>query len=179
MSTIKTKGYEIEFKPTTNSFSRRAMQFKNNILSTLKKFGLTDDDCEISMEKLAIKRSKAFVEWYMEGYRLYYSYNKCNKFVDNLYVVSKVLETAVNEVLNNRISIEEFCTKFEEDENIEEKRKNARKLLGVEEDSINMEEINKNFKDLARKAHPDVEGGCVEKFKEINSAHKILKRELE
>ena len=60
----------------------------------------------------------------------------------------------------------------------DEDRAKARETLGIEKDALDMEAINKKYKEMARQAHPDMEGGCVEKFKEINNAHKILKREL-
>jgi hypothetical protein len=31
---------------------------------------------------------------------------------------------------------------------------------------------------MAKSAHPDVSGGSTEKFKAVNGAHKMLKREL-
>ena len=39
--------------------------------------------------------------------------------------------------------------------------------------------INKKYKVLAKEHHPDMPMGSTEKFKEINNAHKTLKRELE
>jgi thioredoxin reductase (NADPH) len=45
------------------------------------------------------------------------------------------------------------------------------------EQTPNIEVINKSYKLLAKQAHPDL-GGDLEKFKEINNAHKMLKREL-
>jgi len=39
--------------------------------------------------------------------------------------------------------------------------------------------ISKKYKDLAKKLHPDMETGDIDKFKAINRAHKMLKRELE
>ena len=73
----------------------------------------------------------------------------------------------------------EFVRKFEEGENIEKRRKKARELLGVDEDCLDLELINKNYKLLAKKCHPDMGGGDIKKFKELNHAHKLLKRELE
>jgi hypothetical protein len=178
MTIIRIKGYDINAMPITNSFDRRALQFKNNIISNLRKLGLTEDDVEIPLEKVAMKRAKASAEWYMEGYRLYYSYNSRIKFVENLYIVSKVIENEVNSLLNEQKTFQEFYKDFSEDDDVEEKRKEAREILGVSHDSNNMEEINKKYKELAKKLHPDKEDGCLETFKKINNAHKVLKREL-
>jgi len=178
MAIVRIKGYDINARPVTSSFDRKALMFKNNILTSLRKLGLTEDDVEVKMEKVAMRRAKASVEWFMEGNRLYYSYKGSVKFVDNLFVVSKVIENEVNSLLNEEKTFSEFYSDFSEDDTVEEDRLKAREVLGIDHDSLDMEAINKKYKEMARKAHPDVEGGCVEKFKEINNAHKILKREL-
>ena len=59
-----------------------------------------------------------------------------------------------------------------------EKRKEARKLLGVDENCTDLDEINKKYKEPAKECHPD-KGGDTEKFQALNRTHKTLKRELE
>ena len=80
-------------------------------------------------------------------------------------------------MLNEEITFEEFSQHFSEDHDIAKKRIEAREILGVDEDCLDVELINKNYKNLARKHHPDM-GGDMETFKKINNAHKTLKREL-
>jgi hypothetical protein len=179
MTTITVKGYEFNAFNVKDSFSRRAIQFRNNILESLKKLGLTEDDIDVPLETLAIKRAPASALWFIEGYRLYFSYSKAEKFVENLYVVSKVIEQEVKSLLDGKKTFEEFVTDFTEDKDIEDQRKKARELLGVSHDSKDLELINKKYKELAKAHHPDMEGGDLEKFKAINKAHKTLKRELE
>jgi DnaJ-class molecular chaperone len=41
-----------------------------------------------------------------------------------------------------------------------------------------MDAVAKAYKSLSRKYHPDMDLGDEKKFKEINDAHKILKKEL-
>lgn len=48
------------------------------------------------------------------------------------------------------------------------------KTLGVKKDS-DEKEVKDAFKKLAKKLHPDAEGGSEEKFKEINEAYEVLK----
>lgn len=48
------------------------------------------------------------------------------------------------------------------------------KTLGVKKDS-DEKEVKDSFKKLAKKLHPDTEGGSEEKFKEINEAYEVLK----
>ena len=59
-----------------------------------------------------------------------------------------------------------------------QERKDARKLLGIDSDSLDLELVDKKYKELAKKVHPDTPTGDTEQFKMINRAHKILKREL-
>jgi DnaJ-class molecular chaperone len=48
------------------------------------------------------------------------------------------------------------------------------KTLGIKKDS-DEKEVKDAFKKLAKKLHPDAEGGSEEKFKEINEAYEVLK----
>ena len=149
------------------------------IINSLRVLGLTDDDVELDLEPIAIKNVPATVSWYMEGFRLQYSYKACKKYVENLYVVSKIIEFEVKEIVEGRKTIEEFVNDFREESNVEDKRKEARELLGVKEGTLDLDAINKKYKQMSKEVHPDMPNGSTEKFKELNNAHKILKRELE
>lgn len=179
MVTVKIKGYEFDAVSITNSFNRRAIMFKNNIISVLRKIGLTKDDIEIDIEPVAIRKVPASVSWYVDGFHLHYSYKAGKNYVENLYVVSKLIELEVKSILENRKSMNEFISDFTEKENVDEERKAARELLEVDADSLDLDRINNNYKRLAKNLHPDMPNGDTEKFKALNHAHKILKRELE
>ena len=71
-----------------------------------------------------------------------------------------------------------FNNAFSEDKDVQEQRKKARELLGIDEKSLDLDLINKRYRELAKSLHPDMPGGDLEKFKALNRAHKILKREL-
>ena len=178
MTTINVKGHEFPMFHVKGSSNRKALQFHNDIIKTLRKLGLTEDDVEIPLERIAIKRAPASALWFMDGYRLYYSYSQGNRFIDNLYVVSKVIELEVAALLNGEKTEDEFFRGFTEEEDVEKRRKDARELLGVSEDCMDMDLINSQYKRLAKECHPDMEGGSTDKFKALNTAHKILKREL-
>ncbi|MBT3297487.1 J domain-containing protein [archaeon] len=170
------KGHEFpEFK-VQGSSSRRAIQFRNDIFANLKKIGVHEDDIMIKMETVAIKKVQAAVSWYFDNQHLFFSYNKFN-FVGNLYVISKVIKFETDALLNNEKTAQQFTADFAEDEDILQERKDARKLLDVTDNCLDLEEINKKYKLLAKKHHPD-KGGDTEDFKIINNAHKLLKREL-
>ena len=179
MTAIKTKGYEFEVLIVKDSFSRRAVQFRNNILQSLKKIGLTEDDVDIELEACAFKKVPASATWYFDGHRMYYSYGLGDNFVDNLNIISKVIELEIDAVINERKPLQDFIRAFSEDNNVEEQRKEARVTLGLNTDIKDLGVINQKYKTLARNHHPDTQTGNLEKFKTIYHAHKILKRELE
>jgi len=81
-------------------------------------------------------------------------------------------------LIEGDITLDEFFDQFEEKKDVIEQRANAREILEVSEDSIDFELIHKNYKKLSKEFHPDMPKGNTEKFKKINVAHKILKREL-
>ena len=175
---VTIKGHEFRQITITNSYDRRAMQYRNKIISTLKSIGLTEDDMDIPLETRAMKKEQASVAWYMWDDHLFFSYNKCSKFVENLAMVSVVIDYFINLVNERQLTPEEFIKMFAEDEDIIKKRKEAREVLGVEEKSNDFSVIHKNFKKLSKELHPDMPAGDTERFKKINVAHKILKREL-
>ncbi len=178
MTLIRIKGYEFNVTPVKDSFTRRAQRFYNNIIASLRSIGIPDEDIDITLEPVTIKKLPASATWYVEGSQLHYSYNQGNKYVDNLFIVSKIIEFEVKKILAGEKTIEQFIFDFSEPDEVEEERKEARKLLGVDEDSLDFELITRNYKELAKKAHPDLAGGNTERFKKLNRAHKILKREL-
>jgi len=177
MARITVRGHEFSELVIKDSYDRRALQFKNTIIATLKKIGLTEDDMEIVLPRIARMRGVAAASWYFDGRNMYFSYRSGATFVQNLYVVLKVIEAEVALLLAETKTAEEFVRDFMEDRNVEVQRREARKVLGVEENCIDIEIINKSYKQLAKQSHPDL-GGDLEKFKEINNAHKMLKREL-
>ena len=176
---LRIKGHEIKPVITTSSFNRRALQYKNKIITTLRKLGLTEDDIEIELERVAIKTAPASVTFWAANHRLYYSYSRSKKFVDNLYIVLRVIELEVEEVLSGQKSVQDFYNTFSEDEDVEQQRIEARELIGVAKDCVDLQEMNQKYKILAKKCHPDMPNGDHELFQKLNKAHKLLKRELE
>ena len=178
MNKITVKGHEFEAIAIKDSFNRRAVQFKNNIIASLTRLGITVDDIDIELEPNGIKKAPASVSWYFDRQHLHYSHGSRDKYVENLYIVFKVIEIEVTELLEERMTIEEFINEFSEDTDIIKKRKEARVVLGLDRNVNDLKLIDKAYKDLAKKHHPDTENGDTEKFQEINHAHKILKKEL-
>lgn len=172
------KGHEIKLVIAKDSFHRRAVQYMNKIFLTMKKIGVTEDYIDLPMEKVAVKTASASITWYIGGNQLHFSYRAAGRFVDNLFVVSKVLEMEIDDLLNDRKSMNDFVASYSEEGDIKKERKEARELLGVEPDNMDIDHINKQYKKLAKESHPDTPNADSEKFKAINRAHKILKREL-
>ena len=174
---VSIKTHEINIPKITNAHNRRALKSKNDIITSLRLLGLTADDVKVEIVPIAIKRIQAKASWWIDGYRLYYSY-KGGNFAENLAVVAKVIEKEVNQVVEEEKTIEEFISDFNEETDVEKDREDARAHLGIEK-GTSLNEINKIYKKLAKKAHPDMPTGDTQTFKELNRAHKILKRELE
>ena len=175
---VKIKGYDFKQITVRDSYYRRASQYENRILGYLKNFGLTEDDVNIPMEKNAMQKMQASASWYLWDKHLFFSYNGSSKFVENLAMVAQVIEHFVQLLDEDKITQEEFLELFVEDHDILDQRKDARKVLGVEEDSTDFKAIHTNYQQLAKEHHPDMPNGSTQKFKEINNAHKILKKEL-
>ena len=178
MARMNIKGHEFEAIIVRDSFSRRAVQFQNRIIASIGRLGLTIDDIDIELEPNTLKKAPASVSWYLDGHHLHYSHSSMNKYVDNLYIVFKVIDLKINDLIEERMTLQEFIREFSEDTDVAEKRKEARTALGIDHDVNDLAVIDKAYKGLAKRHHPDAENGNTERFKEINRAHKILKREL-
>jgi hypothetical protein len=179
MSTIKIKGHDITFTPAKDNFNRRALQYKNKLISALQELGVHRDNVELELDGYCGRDSKASVTWFHNGHRMYYEVATQARYVDNLFLVSQLIEKEVTLVLEEKKPMEEFTAEFTEDEDVHDERKAAREFFDLEHDHKDMHEINKKYKELAKTLHPDTPTGNVEKFKELNHHHKILKRELE
>lgn len=175
---LKIKGNEIEEPHFRDSFDRRAVKIQNSIVETLKCLGLERDDINVTMERNARLKAPASVSWYFEGRNMKYSYSLMSKFIENLYIVDKVLELEVEKLLEEEITLDQFQREFDEDDDLSDHLIDARKLLGVDEKETDFELISKKYKELAKKHHPDMSDGDHEMFQKINAAHKLIKKEL-
>ncbi|VVB99356.1 Chaperone protein DnaJ [uncultured archaeon] len=178
MIKLKIKGHDIKIEPMKDSFNRRSVQLQNKITATLHKIGVKKDQVGIELESVAGRKAKASATWHFGGHNMQYANNSQPKFVDNLQVVSKVIEIEVDKVLSGEKTTQEFTEEFREEEDIDAQRLDARTLLGIAHDSQDVEAINRRYREMAKELHPDTPTGNTEKFKELNKAHKILKREL-
>ena len=178
METIKIKGHSIRFIPAKDSFNRRALQYKNKLIASLGKLGVVRDDVDLELDGYCGRDAKGLVTWYYSGHRMQYECTSQKKYVDNLFIISQVIEKEVELVLSDKKPLGEFIAEFVEDEDVADERKDARAFFGLEHDHKDIEEINKRYKELAKTLHPDMPTGDVEKFKKLNHAHKILRREL-
>ena len=160
MTTITAHGQTIEALPVKDSFSRRATQFKNKILAAFKNAGISPDQVDIPEERAPMRKAAAIVSWYALGSYCHYSYARRNNYTENLYVVMRLLELELQSVVDGTKTAEDFAKEFAED-------------------CMDFQQIDLNYKRMAKDAHPDMPNGSTEEFKKINNAHKTLKRELE
>lgn len=175
---VKIKGNEIKNPNFKDSYDRRAVKLQNSIVETLKSLDVDRDSTDIPMEKNARLKGKASASWYFEGRNLKYSYSLMPKFIENLYIIDQVLKFEVDKLLGREITLDQFQREFEDDKDLDDDLLNARKVLGASEDETDFEVISKNYKDLAKKHHPDMSDGDHELFQKINVAHKLIKKEL-
>lgn len=175
---IKIKGHEIGLIVVKSAGNRKATQYKNNLFTTLRKIGINEYDIDIPLERMAMKKTEASATWYLSGHRMHYTHGLQNKYVENLHILSKVIEMEANQVLSGEKSLSDFILEFQEDKNVHDKRKEAREFFGCDQDETDFELINQKYKEMAKELHPDKPTGDTEKFKALNIAHKILKREL-
>ncbi|MEI6849791.1 MAG: J domain-containing protein [archaeon] len=175
---VLIKGHEIAPVVIRDSFARRATQIENNIVAILKTLGVERHSIDISRQDIPQKKHPATVSWYFAGRNLKYGYGLMSKFVENLAMVERVLKLEVAKLLSKEIIVDDFVREFSEDDDLVEQRIEARKTLCVKADEMDMEVINKNYKLLAKKYHPDMPDGDHECFQRINTAHKLLKKEL-
>lgn len=175
---IKIKGNEIEAPHIENSFDRRALQLKNNIIETLGLLGLERWDTEIKLEKIARRKAPASALFYFDGRNLKYSYSLMPKFVENLAVIDKILKIEIEKLIAQEITLDEFKQEFSEDDDLNEQLADARETLGVDKEEKDFEVISKKYKNLAKKYHPDMPEGDNRMFQKINGAHKLIQKEL-
>jgi len=178
MEVIKIKGHSVNFMSTKASHNRRAIQFQNRLIGALERIGTKRDDVDLEFDGFCGKEAKATVVWYYKGHRMYYEVASKKSYVDNLFIVSKIIENEVDLVLDEKKPIEEFLAEFVEDEDVHDERKEAREFFELNEDHRDMSEIDKRYKKMAQALHPDMPTGDVDKFKKLNYHHKILRREL-
>lgn len=176
MATIKVRAYEFPAFDMKQASARKALQFKNAIIQNLKKLGISEEQVIVRDDPLVIRKSPASASCYLDGQHLYFSYTSL-RYIENLSVVSQVIEAEVQAILSGKKTKEECIAEFMEEMDIEQKRKQARTVLGLPTDTFDVSAINKAYKDLSKTHHPDM-GGDLEVFQQINSAHKTLKKEL-
>lgn len=157
---------------------RRMQQIQNSIVATLGQLGIRADDIDF-VQGFALKKVPAQMNWYADGYFCHISCNKGNSLVDNFALILELLKQEVADVLAGALQEEEFYAKYEEDEDIYEQQRAARNYFGLESDHFDFDEVVRRYKEKSKQLHPDMPQGDVDKFKELNKYHKILKKELE
>jgi len=173
----RIRGKGVDIVPTRNTHNRRALLYQNKIRTVLKHLGCHPEDIEFSTEKLAMRKTEAWVNFYSEFEKCHISYNKLENYADNMQAIAKLLEQEEKEINESKDTKENFFERYEEQGDVIKERIEARETLGVAVDCMDWKVIDKAYKDLSRTAHPDM-GGSVEEFKKINLAHKTLKKEL-
>lgn len=179
MPTITVRRHSISSLNTKSVSQRKIVQISNQIVATLSHLGVHEDDVEVQQERIAIKRCPAEVFFWVDGQHCHFSYHQCTTFIENLWVISKVLQLEVARVLDGSWALDEFVYSFAEKTDVTDLRKKAREIIGVSQDCFDMDEVQRKYKKLAKQHHPDMPNGDHVAFQRINKAHKVLKKELE
>jgi hypothetical protein len=172
---MKVKGIELTL-PKDSTF-RRAQQFANKSISVLRGIGCGEDDVEVDIDRLAIRKTPATIEWWIDGHYCTYSYEG-GTHAQNMFVVYKVVSHYATQLAEDQITFDDFTREFSQDEDHKDQLTKARELLGVDA-AADLPTITASYKKLAKSHHPDMHGGDDSFFKEINHAHKLLKKDLE
>ncbi len=180
MVKLNVKGHEITLKQVKASYDRYAVMYANNIVEELKKLNISRDDIEIETNILGNKRVPAVIEFWADGHYLRFSYSLAKRFIDNLYIIKELIRMEVEEVISKRKDLIAFYHTFSENADAKDMSKDlaaAKVTLGLSENEIDIEIINKAYKKLARSHHPDL-GGDMDEFQNINKAHKLIKKSM-
>lgn len=179
MQPITVREHTIKPLNPKGASQRKIVQLTNAILAVLARIGVHEDDVEVQQERVAIKRCPAEVSFWVDFEHCHYSYHACTSFIENLWVVYKVLEAEVNRIQAGEWTVEEFAYSFAEKTDVADLRREAREIIGVDKDCYDMAIVKKKYKVLAKQHHPDMPNGDHKTFQKINQAHKVLQKELE
>ncbi len=171
------RGRTVEIIPVRDSHGRRVTQSENKIVGILKHLGCPPEGVSFSTERLAMKKSEAWVRFYSPYHRCHISYGAYN-YAENMQALVHLLEVEAKMIASHEQTPEVFFERYREEGDEDLDRKEARETLGLPEDCKDWKLIDKTYKTLAKKAHPDM-GGSEELFKRLNKAHKVLKKECE
>ena len=176
---VEVNGKKIKIRPGKSRFTRTAYQITQDILKSFRRVGIEEEHLEILQPRNILHSQKsAEIKWYVNGENFYYKADRQDRYVDNLGVISKVIEQDVYAICNGMKSFGQVMNQFRLGYDPEGKKiLNPRQILGIPNDIKDLDYITFKYKQLAKEAHPD-RGGSKERFQEINEAYKILKEEL-
>lgn len=84
MEKVKIKGHDITFIPAKDNFNRRALQYKNKLISSLGELGVKRDQVDLELDGYCGRDSKASVTWFFEGHRMYYEVATQTRYIITL-----------------------------------------------------------------------------------------------
>ena len=99
---VRIRGRGVDIVPTRNTHNRRALLFQNKIRTTLKHFGCHPDDIEFSNEKLAMRKSEAFVKFWSDYEECHISFNGCDNLTNITVDDDNVMYRSSDGVLFNK-----------------------------------------------------------------------------
>ena len=177
---VMINGKKVTIKPTKSRFTKTAFQMSQEIYSALQKIGITKEFVDLTLCRNPLKSGEpAQISWRVNDKDFYFQCNKQDRYVDNLGVITKVIEQESYAIRNGLKTftqvMNQFVIGFEEGG---EKILSPREIIGVDSKCNDLEYIKFKFKQKAKELHPD-NGGNVNLFQKLNLSMEILEKELE
>lgn len=170
-------GKVVYIRPSNSTFKKSAFQIKEEILRDLKKIGITDEYIDLSLPRNPLKCGEpAQISWVVNGKDFYFQCSKQERYVDNLGVISRVIEQESYAIRNGLKSFGQVMNQFRLGyDETGEKIKSPHDILGIPHSMKDIDYITFKYKQRAKELHPDNEKGDAEKFKELKEAYDQLK----
>lgn len=114
------------------------------------------------------------ITWYVNGSKHHYVSKSQPSVVDNLSVVSKVIEMDCYAIRNGLKSFGMVMNQYLLEQH---SIRTPRQVLGIDDTMSDKDYIKFKYTQLIKQHHPDA-GGDAERFKEVQAAYEALKKEL-
>lgn len=182
MNNVEVNGKMVYIKPTKSKFHKSAFMMSEEIYNAFSKIGITREFIDLQIARNPLKLGQvAQISWVVNGKDFYFACSTQDRYVDNLGVITKVIEQESYAIRNGLKSfgqvMNQFRIGFDESEKIIQK--SPREIIGVEKNCQDFEYITFKYKQKSKELHPDMESGNADSFKELNNSYEILKKEFD
>ena len=178
---VLVNGKKIYIKPGVSSFSRSMSSIRDDIYRAFERIGVTKEYIDLPIPRNVLKKDEpAMISWVVNGQDYFFECKTQDRYIDNLGVISKVIEQESYAIRNGLKSFGQVMGQFRLGWGGESVApvKTPREVLGIPSNIKDLDYIMFKYKKMAKDSHPDTENGDAERFKEVNDAFEALKKEL-